>query len=107
MGVVSDVEQLGHRVLVQLAADDAQLAGDIGAAGADLVLAGHHVELVPGVAAVHNALGTQDLAVLAAVQGGQCAVQVLAGVAVGCLAAPAGEHLVGVMVMMVVMMAQQ
>ena len=33
-------------MLLQLGADDAELAGDVGAAGADLVLAGDHVELV-------------------------------------------------------------
>ena len=61
---VSDAKQLGDLVLLQVRADDAQLAGDIGAAGADLVLAGNHVEFVPGVAAVYDALGAQNLSVL-------------------------------------------
>ena len=68
------------------------------------MLAGDHVELVPGVAAVHDALGAQDHAVSALVQGVQGLVQVLTAVLVGRLLAPAREHLVGVVVMVVVMM---
>ena len=88
-------------MLLQLGADDAELAGDVGAAGADLVLAGDHVELVPGVAAVHNALGAQDHAVSALVQRVQGLVQILTAVFVGRLLAPAREHLVGVVVVVV------
>ena len=68
------------------------------------MLAGDHVELVPGVAAVHDALGAQDHAVSALVQSVQGLVQVLTAVLVGRLLAPAREHLVGVVVMVVVMM---
>ena len=68
-------KQLAQRRFVQAGADHAQLAGDVGAAGADLVLAGDHVELEPAVAAVHDALGAQDGAVFAAVQGGQRLLQ--------------------------------
>ena len=92
-------------MLLQLGADDAELAGDVGAAGADLVLAGDHVELIPGVAAVHNALGAQDHAVSALVQRVQGLVQILTAVFVGRFLAPAREHLVGVVVVVVVMMA--
>ena len=92
-------------MLLQVRADDAQLAGDIGTAGADLMLAGNHVEFIPGVAAIDDALGAQDHAVSAAVQLFQGAVQILAAVLVGGLFAPAGEDLVGVVVMMMVMMA--
>ena len=92
-------------MLLQLGADDAELAGDVGAAGADLMLAGDHVELVPGVAAVHNALGTQYSAVLAGIQRGQDALQLVMAVLVGSLVAPAGEHFVCIVVMMMVMMA--
>ena len=92
-------------MLLQLGADDAELAGDVGAAGADLVLAGDHVELVPGVAAVHNALGAQDHAVSALVQRVQGLVQILTAVFVGRLLAPAREHLVGVVVVVVMMPA--
>ena len=92
-------------MLLQLGADDAELAGDVGAAGADLVLAGDHVELVPGVAAVHNALGAQDHAVSALVQRVQSLVQILTAVFVGRLLAPAREHLVGVVVVVVMMPA--
>ena len=91
-------------MLLQVRADDAQLAGDIGAAGADLMLAGNHVEFIPGVAAIDDALGAQDHAVSALVQGVQGLVQVLTAVLVGRLLAPAREHLVGVVVMVVVMM---
>ena len=92
-------------MLLQLGADDAELAGDVGAAGADLVLAGDHVELVPGVAAVHNALGAQDHAVSALVQRVQGLVQILTAVFVGRLLAPAREHLVGIVVVVVMMPA--
>ena len=98
------MEQLRDLVFLQLGADDAELAGDVGAAGADLMLAGDHVELVPGIAAVHNALGAQDHAVSALVQRVQGLVQILTAVFVGRLLAPAREHLVGVVVMVVVMM---
>ena len=99
------MEQFRDLMLLQLGADDAELAGDVGAAGADLVLAGDHVELVPGVAAVHNALGAQDHAVSALVQRVQGLVQILTAVFVGRLLAPAREHLVGVVVMVVMMPA--
>ena len=92
-------------MLLQLGADDAELAGDVGAAGADLVLARDHVELVPGVAAVHNTLGAQDHAVSALVQRVQGLVQILTAVFVGRLLAPAREHLVGVVVVVVMMPA--
>ena len=92
-------------MLLQLGADDAELAGDVGAAGADLVLAGDHVELIPGVAAVHNALGAQDHAVSALVQRVQGLVQILTAVFVGRFLAPAREHLVGVVVVVVMMPA--
>ena len=99
------MEQLRDLVLFQLGADDAELAGNVGAAGADLMLAGDHVELVPGVAAVHNALGAQDHAVSALVQRVQGLVQILTAVFVGRLLAPAREHLVGVVVVVVMMPA--
>ena len=69
------------------------------------MLAGDHVELVPGVAAVHNALGAQDHAVSALVQRVQGLVQILTAVFVGRLPAPAREHLVGVVVVVVMMPA--
>ena len=99
------MEQFRDLMLLQLGADDAELAGDVGAAGADLVLTGDHVELVPGVAAVHNALGAQDHAVSALVQRVQGLVQILTAVFVGRLLAPAREHLVGVVVVVVMMAA--
>src|SRR5699024_10615531 len=53
-------------------------------------------------AAVHDALGPQDHAVLAAVQRRQGLLQRAAAVFVGGLPAPAGEHLVGVVVVVMV-----
>ena len=74
---------------------------DIGATGADLMLAGNHIELIPCVAAVHDALGAQDHAVSTLVQRVQRLVEILAAVLVGRLLAPAGEHLIGIMVVVV------
>src|SRR5699024_7846151 len=91
----------GDGCFVQFGADDAQLAGDVGGAGADLMLAGHHVKLQPAFAAVHNALGAQDHAVIAAVQLGEGFFQRFTAELVGRLTAPAGEHLVGVVVVVV------
>ena len=95
------MEQLGDLMLLELGADHTELAGDIGAAGADLMLAGDHIELIPGVAAVHDALGAQDHAVSALVQRVQRLVEILAAVLVGRLLAPAGEHLIGIVVVVV------
>ena len=97
----SNMEQLGDLMLLELGADHTELAGDIGAAGADLMLAGDHIELIPCVAAVHDALGAQDHAVSALVQRVQRLVEILAAVLVGRLLAPAGEHLIGIVVVMV------
>ena len=95
------MEQLRDLMLFQLGADHTELAGDIGAAGADLMLAGDHIELIPCVAAVHDALGAQDHAVSALVQRVQRLVEILAAVLVGRLLAPAGEHLIGIVVVVV------
>ena len=68
----------------------------------DLVLFGDEVELDPRSAlAVDNALGPQDLAVVAGVQGRQDPLDVRLGEHLGGLFAPGGEHLVGVVVMVV------
>ena len=92
-------------MLLQTRADHAELAGHVGGAGADLLLAGDHVELEPAVAAVHNALGAQHGAISAGIQRGQGVFQLLAAVLVGGLMAPAGEHLVGVVVVVVMVPA--
>ena len=56
-------------VLVEIGADDAQAAGVVGGAKAHLVLLRHIVEVQPLALAVgHDALGPDDLAVVAAVQ---------------------------------------
>ena len=60
---------MGHALLVQLRADDAQPAGDGGGAVAQVDFAGDKVEVEP-LAVLHrdNALGPEDHAVSAAVQ---------------------------------------
>ena len=105
----SAAEQARNGLFVQLGADDDQLAAHIGTAGADLPLAGHIVKLQPAVGtAVHDALGTQDHAVLAGIQLREGVLDVRLGDLLGGLDAPAREDLVGVVavvVMMVVMAA--
>ena len=69
---------------------------------AHLVLLGHIVKVQPlAVGGGHNALGPQDGAVFAGIQGRQNAVDIRLGELLGGLRAPAGEHLVGVVVMVV------
>src|SRR5699024_7818594 len=104
--VFSAAEQGGDALLVQLGANDHQLAAYVGLAGADLPLAGDVVELQPAVgAAVHDALGAEDGAVFAAFQLVQGVLDDGAGDGAGRLDAPAGEHLVGVVAVVVVMVA--
>src|SRR5699024_8140691 len=104
--VFSAAEQGGDALLVQLGANDHQLAAYVGLAGADLPLAGDVVELQPAVgAAVHDALGAEDGAVFAAFQLVQGVLDDGAGDGAGRLNAPAGEHLVGVVAVVVVMVA--
>ena len=87
---------------LQLGADDTQPAGVVGMACPDLMLLGDEVELDPLAAlAVHDALGPQDLAVVAGVQGREDPLNVRLGKHLGGLFAPGGEHLVGVVVMVV------
>ena len=72
----------------------------------DFPLAGNVVELQPAVcAAVHDALGAEDHAVIAGVQLGEGVLNVSLGELPGRLDAPAGEDLIGIVVMMMVMMA--
>ena len=79
----------------------------VGTALTHFPLAGDVIELQPAVGtAVHDALGAQDHAVLAAVQLGQCMLDVCLAELLGRLDTPAGEHLIGiVIVVMVVVMA--
>ena len=98
----SQTEELGELVLLQLGADDTQPAGVVGMACPDLMLLGDEVELDPLAAlAVHDAFGPQDLAVVAGVQGREDPLNVRLGKHLGGLFAPGGEHLVGVVVMVV------
>ena len=93
-------------MLIQLGADDHQLAAHIGTALTDFPLAGNVIELQPAVGtAVHDALGAEDHAVIAGVQLGEGVLNVSLGELLGRLDAPAGKDLVGVVVMVVVMMA--
>ena len=69
----------------------------------EVVLLGHIVELDPGaVFTVHNTLSPQDLTVLAGVQSGQDALNIGLGKRLGRLLTPGGEHLVGVVMVMMV-----
>ena len=99
-------EELTDAALIQLGADDAQAAHDVGSAVADIQLAGDEVEVDPlTVAACHDALGAQNDAVLAGIQLLQNGADLLSGVLLCSLAAPGGEDLVGVVVMMVMVVA--
>ena len=71
-------------------------------AGADLGLFRHVVELDPGsVFPVHDALGPEDAAVFAGVQGGEDLFDARPGERLGGFPAPGGEYLVGVVMVMV------
>ena len=97
----SAAEQLGDGGLVQLGADDHQLAAHVCAAAAHFPLAGHIIELQPAVCAtVHDALAAQDHAVIAGIQLGEGVLHLGLGELAGRLHAPAGEHFVGVVVVM-------
>ena len=72
--------------------------------GANLMLLRHIVELNPRtVRAVHNALGTENGAVLAGIQRGEDAVDIRLRIHLGCFLTPGGEHLIGVVMMVMVM----
>ena len=102
MGFSLQTEELGDGGLVQLGADDTEAAHHIGGAEADILLAGDEVKVDPlAVSARHDALGTQNDAVLAGIQLLQNGADLLGGVLLGSLTAPGGEDLVGVVVMMV------
>ena len=93
---------MGEPVLLQIRADDAEAARVVGMTGADLVLLRHVVKFNPGaVLPGHDALGPEDAAVLAAVQGGENFFDARLGEGLGGLLAPGGEDLVGVVVMVV------
>ena len=99
-------EELTDAAFIQLGADDAQAAHNIGSTVADIQLAGDEVEVDPlTVGTSHDALGTQNDAVLAGIQLLQNGADLLSGVLLGSLTAPGGEDLVGVVVMMVMVMA--
>lgn len=101
----SSPEQLLQPVLSELCADYAEFPGDIRLSRPDAMLPGHIVEVDPGaVLGGDHALGTQDGAVFAAVQGGQYALDAGCGELCGRLLAPTGEHFIGMVVAVVVMM---
>ena len=73
-------------------------------ARADLMLFGHVVEFEPAVLAVHDALGTQDVAVVAAVELVEHVLKSFLAELLRRLLAPGGEDVVGVvMVVMLVL----
>ena len=74
-------------------------------ARADLMLFGHVVEFEPAVLAVHDALGTQDVAVVAAVQLVEHVLKSFLAELLRRLLAPGGEDVVGVVMMVMVALA--
>lgn len=63
MGKSSKLEQGLNVPFLQLGTDDAQTAGVVGRAAAELDLTGHHVKVQPAaVGAGDDALGTEDSA---------------------------------------------
>ena len=97
-------EQLVELMLVQIGADHAQAAGVVGGAEAHLVLLGHVVEVEPlAVGSGHDALGTDDLAVVAAIQRREDLVELRLGEGLHRFLTPGGEHLVGVVMMVMLM----
>ena len=86
-------------MLFELRADNAQTARIVGMARADLMLFGHVVEFEPAVLAVHDALGTQDVAVVAAVQLVEHVLKSFLAELLRRLLAPGGEDVVGVVMM--------
>ena len=74
-------------------------------ARADLMLFGHVVELEPAVLAIHDALGTQDVAVVAAVQLVEHVLKRFLAELLRRLLAPGGEDIVGVVMMVMVALA--
>ena len=92
-------------MLFELRADNAQTARIVGMARADLMLFGHVVEFEPAVLAVHDALGTQDVAVVAAVQLVEHVLKSFLAELLRRLLAPGGEDVVGVVMMVMVALA--
>lgn len=74
-------------------------------ARADLMLFGHVVEFEPAVLAVHDALGTQNVAVVAAVQLVEHVLKSFLAELLRRLLAPGGEDVVGVVMMVMVALA--
>ena len=99
-------EEVVQLMLAELGADDAQSAGVVGGAIAHLVLLGHIVKVQPLAAlGADDALGAQDGTVFTAVQRRQDALDLALGEHLHRLRAPAGEHLVGVVMVMVMVVA--
>ena len=97
-------EQLVELMLVQIGADHAQAAGVVGGAEAHLVLLGHVVEVEPlAGGSGHDALGADDLAVVAAIQRREDLVELRLGEGLHRFLTPGGEHLVGVVMMVMLM----
>ena len=96
-------EERGDRLSVELCADDAELSGDIGGAGADVYLAGNVVEVEPAsVGCGENALCAENGAVFSGIKLSQAVLDRLRIELFCGLNAPTGEHVVGVVMSFVV-----
>ena len=93
-------------MLCKLGANDAQPSGHIGRARAQLPLAGHIVKVDPdAIIACHDALCTQNHAIFPAVQRLQGRLKLRTVELFRRLHAPAGEYLIGIVTVMVVVMS--
>ena len=92
-------------MLFELRADNAQTARVVGMTRADLVLFGHVVKFEPAVLAVHDALGAQNVAVVAAVQLVEHVLKSFLAELLRRLLAPGGEDVVGAVMMVMVALA--
>lgn len=92
-------------MLVQLRADDAETTGIVGMTGAHLMLLGDIIKFQPAVGPVHNALGAQNMTVLAGIERSEDLLQLGLGKDPGSFLAPGGEHIVRVVMMVMVALA--
>ena len=93
-------------MLIQLGTDDTELTGGICRTGTQVDLAGDEVKVDPAaVSADQDALGTQNHAKLALIQGFQSLLHGFHGKLLVGLHTPGGEHLVGMVMVVIVVMA--
>ena len=95
-----------NTMLIQLGADDAELAGSIGSSGAQVHLTRHKVEVNPGaVLSRKDAFRTENHTVGAQIQFLQSVMHKVHGELLVGFRAPGSEDLVGMVMMVVVIMA--